>query len=249
MTTEEEDSPDTPPPVKKSIQPPLQAIPESSTPNEVKSKEATPGAEAAKGEEDSVPRHPDEPRSTAGPACSPRQQPLNPMPVFIPPLDYLTSIPDELLPPLFPTRYPKKAEEVEEEEVEAASRMDYGAIYNRLLQSTQRTLDLASRLAEVNRTLARQESEREGNEEEEEQEGDDLLDAATATTSEDIDPETEASDDDGDDDGNSVVSASDIVSDIAPITSDMLADIEEDEDDDEEDNNYEGDDPSAADTR
>ena len=243
MTTEEEDSPDTPPPVKKSIQPPLQAIPESSAPSEVKSKEGTPEAEAAKGEEDSVPRLPDETRGTAEPVSSSRQQPLNPTPVFIPPLDYLTSIPDELMPPLFPTRYPKKAEEEEE----AASRMDYGAIYNRLLESTQRTLDLASRLAEVNRTLARQESEREGNDEEE-QDGDDLLDAATATTSEDFDPETEASDDGGDDDGNSVVSASDIVSDIAPITSDMLADIEEEEE--EEDNNYyEGDEQLAADTR
>ena len=67
-----------------------------------------------------------------------------------------------------------------------------------------------------------------------------VLDAAT-TTSEDVDPETEATEEEGDD-GNSVVSASDIVSDIVPLTSDMLADIEDDEVDDDiqEENDIEG---------
>ena len=154
------------------------------------------------------------------------------MSIFIPPLDYLTSIPDELMPSLLQTGDPKKAAELGD----GGGGTDYGVIYNRLLESTQRTLELASRLAEVNRTLARQEDDDDDNDE---ADGDDVEDTATSTTSEDIDPETDATEED--DDGNSVVSASDIVSDIAPITSDMLVDIEEEEEEEAEEDGVEDD--------
>ena len=213
--------------MKKSI--PAPELPVSELiPNENKSKETEGEKEEGQGGENGDPLQQPPPETCEEP--SPSQLPETPtfVPVFIPPLDYLTSIPDELLPSLLEPRDPKKAEELGDGAGAGSGgdSTDYGVIYNRLLESTQRTLELASRLAEVNRTLGQEED------------GDDVLETATATTSEDIDPETEATEEDDDDDGNSVVSASDIVSDIAPLTSDMLADIEEDVEEEEEEEVY-----------
>ena len=216
--------------MKKSI--PAPELPVSELiPNENKSKETEGEKEEGQGGENGDPLQQPPPETCEEP--SPSQLPETPtfVPVFIPPLDYLTSIPDELLPSLLEPRDPKKAEELGDGAGAGSGgdSTDYGVIYNRLLESTQRTLELASRLAEVNRTLGQEED------------GDDVLETATATTSEDIDPETEATEEDDDDDGNSVVSASDIVSDIAPITSDMLVDIEEEEEEEAEEDGVEDD--------
>ena len=244
LTTEDEDGPDTPPPVKKSIPAPelplSQSIGNENKPKETEGEKEAEEEEKGGGNSEPPQQHP--PESGGDEEPSPSQLPETPtfVPVFIPPLDYLTSIPDDLMPSLLQTGDPKKEAELGD----GGGGTDYGVIYNRLLESTQRTLELASRLAEVNRSLARQEDdERDAGEENDDDDEEDVLDAATATTSEDIDPETEATEEE-DDDGNSVVSASDIVSDIAPITSDMLVDIEEDEegeegvDEDVQDDNY-----------
>ena len=234
LTTEDEDSPDTPPPVKKSI-------PAPELPNQTTSTDAEENKEEEGGEKSGPPQQ-NAPESVEEQPRLPLPEAVTPtfMPVFIPPLDYLTSIPDELLPSLLQPRDPRKVEtELGDDSGGGSGGTDYGAIYNRLLESTQRTLELASRLAEVNRSLGRQDGIAAG-EESEDGDEEDVLDAAT-TTSEDVDPETEATEEEGDD-GNSVVSASDIVSDIVPLTSDMLADIEDDEVDDDiqEENDIEG---------
>ena len=238
LTTEDEDSPDTPPPVKKSI--PAPELPNQTTPTDADAEENR----EEEGGEKSGPPQQKVPESVEEQPPLPLPEAVTPtfMPVFIPPLDYLTSIPDELLPSLLQPRDPRKAEaELGDDSGGGNGGTDYGAIYNRLLESTQRTLELASRLAEVNRSLGRQDDIAAAGEESEDGDEEDVLDAATTTTSEDVDPETEATEEEGDD-GNSVVSASDIVSDIVPLTSDMLADIEDDEADDDvqEENDIEG---------
>ncbi len=140
LNTEEEmsevdnNSTDSPQPVKRGAFLPPASIPER-TPSE--EKEAEPNESPPEVAE--VPS----PSATTG-------EPVTTVTVFIPPLDYLTSIPDELMPSLIrpPAPVPKDQEGIDggaEADDAKTDDVDYGSIYNRLLESTQRTLELASR--------------------------------------------------------------------------------------------------------
>ena len=78
------------------------------------------------------------------------------IPVFIPSLDYVTGVPPELLPPIFPSEDPISrlglgiggAEQGSEENSVAEN---YEELYSKLIASTARSAALANRLAEIHR--------------------------------------------------------------------------------------------------
>ena len=106
--------------------------------------EATEGSEEPPLKEEELPIAP--PSETATAAVELTHQ------AFIPPLEYLTHVPPELLPPLFPL-------EAANDEVDGGNHPDDDlpkeGIYQRLIASTTRSAMLANQLAEVNRTLGR----------------------------------------------------------------------------------------------
>ena len=70
---------------------------------------------------------------------------------FIPPLEYLTHVPPELLPPLFPL----EQDSLDDHDDDHDDDLPKEGIYQRLIASTTRSAMLANQLAEVNRTLGR----------------------------------------------------------------------------------------------
>ena len=72
---------------------------------------------------------------------------------FIPPLEYLTHVPPELLPPLFPME--QDSFDDGEANGDHDDDLPKEGIYQRLIASTTRSAMLANQLAEVNRTLGR----------------------------------------------------------------------------------------------
>lgn len=74
---------------------------------------------------------------------------------FIPPLEYLTHVPPELLPPLFPLEHNAFDEDALDGDNHHDDDLPKEGIYQRLIASTTRSAMLANQLAEVNRTLGR----------------------------------------------------------------------------------------------
>ena len=141
--------------------------------------------------------------------------------VFVPPLDFMAQVPDELMPPILPKS--AAAAVTPDDDDDSANCSD---IYDRLLASTQRSAVLVSRLAEVNRTLMDGEG---ANAAVGTSTGNNSLESSTEEDEEDVEPQTDASEKTDE----LTVESPDIVSDIMPLSSDMLQDIEEEDEEEE----------------